>query len=116
MKFSDFSSSKFLSSKDVENPCKVTLWAFEVVEVKPGEIKPSVKFKEFDKPMLLNATNRKRIAAAFGNDSDNARGKQMVLYVDDNVTAPNGEIVSGLRLKALPKGVGNQEPGNDIPF
>jgi hypothetical protein len=81
------------------------------------------------KPLLLNSTNIKRAAAAFGSqDSDDWIGKKIVVYNDENVEF-GGQIMGGIRLRAYkpkppankPKSPVNVEGGvaamdDDIPF
>lgn len=114
MKFSDFVSTKYLGQNDIPKPQMVTIAGFSQVEVEPGKVKIAVKFREFDKPLLLNKTNTKRIQAAYGNDSDATVGKKLAIFVDENVTNTKGEIVGGVRIKAPPK---EEKPFDDnIPF
>ena len=65
------------------------------------EMRWLIKFKEFDKPMVLNPTNIQLAARACGSDStDDWKGKQVILYVDENVSF-GGKLVGGLRIKTL---------------
>lgn len=114
MKFSDFISSKYLGKNDVEKPTMFTIAGYSQVEVEPGKVKIAVKFRETDKPMLLNKTNTKRLQAAFGNDPEVSVGKKVAVFTDENVTDMKGNIVGGLRLKALPPE--KKELSDDIPF
>jgi hypothetical protein len=113
MKFSDFVQSKYLSKADVEKPTMFTIGGYSQVEVEPGKMKIAVKFREHDKPMLLNKTNTKRLQNAFGNDSAVSVGKKVAVYVDDDVTDMKGNIVGGLRLKVSRQDVENE---SQIPF
>lgn len=101
-KLSEMLPSKYIKQTDVEKPMIVTLKNVELTDVSPngaGEMKWVIEFKELPKPMVLNSTNIKRIAKAHGDDSDGWTGKQMVIYVDEDVEF-GGEIVGGLRLRA----------------
>ena len=63
----------------------------------------SIGFEKTPKRMVLNATNRKTLAAAFGSDTTNWIGKQVHIFVKDGIRNPaGGETVCGLRLKARP--------------
>jgi hypothetical protein len=101
----DLSRSKYLKTQDVPEPVIVTFQDADIANVaKEGDRKDErlvVKFKEFDKPMVFNATNMKRTAKALGSDdTDDWIGKKMVLYTDDEVEYA-GEIVGGLRVRAV---------------
>jgi len=50
------------------------------------------------KPMILNATNRKRLGAHFGNFIEDWAGKTVTIYVE-KVKAKGGEWTHGLRVK-----------------
>src|SRR5690242_14125679 len=103
MKISDMLPSKYIKQGDVPQPMLVTIRKLSQADVsqqnESEDLKWTVKFDELDKPMVLNSTNRKRTAKALGDDTDAWIGKQMVLYVDENVEF-GGEIVGGLRLRA----------------
>lgn len=63
----------------------------------------SIGFNDKPKRMVLNATNRKTLAACYGADTKNWIGKACHIFVKDGVRNPaGGETVCGLRLKAKP--------------
>jgi hypothetical protein len=64
----------------------------------------SLKFKGIPKQMILNATNRRTMSAAFGADTNVWRGKVVELYVQDGIRKPGkgGGTTTGLRIKAQP--------------
>lgn len=107
MNIKDLSKSKYLKTQDIPEPVLVTIKDIDMVNVaKEGERKderPVVSFKEYDKPMVFNATNLKRAAKALGSDeTDDWIGKKLVLYTDEDVEYA-GEIVGGLRVRAVKK-------------
>ncbi len=64
----------------------------------------AVKFVGKDKQMVLNATNRKALAGAFGADVRAWKGKHVALYVQDGVRKPGGakgETCKGLRIRIV---------------
>lgn len=86
------------------------------------EMKWAIKFMEFDKAMVLNATNLQIAAKVLGSkDTDQWKGKEIVLYTDPNVSFA-GQVVGGLRFrgeeKAPVKATGKsiQDLEDDIPF
>lgn len=131
-KIGEMIESKYLKQTDVEDEITVTVEKVGKANVaKKGdepEYKWLVRFKEFEKPMVLNSTNIKRLAKACeSDDTEGWTGKQVVLYVDPDVEFA-GNIVGGLRIRAKPKATGiRQEPSkttggrfddmsDDIPF
>lgn len=63
----------------------------------------SLRFDRSEKQMILNATNRKTLAAAFGADTKKWVGQEVVVYVLDGIRKPGGragETTTGLRLRA----------------
>jgi hypothetical protein len=124
--------SNYLKQSDFPEDYVVTVRSIErkniAMDGKPAEYKWLAKFAEFEKPMVLNSTNIQLMAKACGSDdTDDWAGKQVIVYVDENVSF-GGELVGGLRirkhkqsapaapLRAAPAraaaGVG---PGADVP-
>ena len=69
------------------------------MEGKPAEYKWVMFFVEFERPLVLNSTNIHAMEKACGSDdTDDWIGKEVVVYVDDNVSF-GGELVGGLRIK-----------------
>ena len=103
-------ASTFLASEDFIGLGDVPVTISGVFE-HHGETMQDGKKKDFfsigfnDKPkrMVLNATNRKTLAAAFGADTAKWVGKKVAVYVQSGVRNPaGGETVCGLRLRAKP--------------
>lgn len=122
--------SKYLKQADVDDEVVVT-----IAKVGKGNIakegdepdfKWMVRFEEFKKPMIINATNIKRLARACkSEETDEWVGKKVVLYVDHDVEFA-GNVVGGLRIKEYRNTTTRTVPGNgsngpagmddDIPF
>jgi len=103
-------ASKFLASEDFIGLGDVKVTISGIYE-NDNEVMQDGKKKDFfsigfnDKPkrMVLNATNRKTLAAAFGSDTRKWIGKEVHIFVKDGVRNPaGGETVCGLRIKAKP--------------
>src|ERR1044072_4762117 len=95
--------SKFLKGTDVPDPVIVTVKGVKQINVaredQEPEYKWAIKFAEFDKPMVLNATNIRIAEKYLGSDNtDNWIGKEIELHLDENVTFGN-ELVGGLRFR-----------------
>jgi len=125
MKITDMvpKDSRFLKKEDVLGETPVTVRGFKKVNVgsesEPDE-KVAIFFQEFEKPMILNTTNAQLLAMAVGDDSEAAKGKQVILWSDPTVSF-GGKLVGGLRLKPMPlQGTKMHQPGSfeedSIPF
>lgn len=103
-------ASVFLASEDFigMGDVKVTIsgvyeHADEVMQDGKKKSFFSIGFNDKPKRMVLNATNRKTLAAAFGAKTPEWIGKQCFIFVKDGIRNPaGGETVCGLRLKATP--------------
>lgn len=105
---SDMIESKYMKKGDLDDhdgEAVVTIVGVKRANIaredEAEEMKWLIKFKEFDKPMVLNSTNIQLIARATGSeDTDDWKGKQVILYVDENVSFA-GKLVGGLRIKGI---------------
>jgi hypothetical protein len=103
-------ASRFLASEDFIGLGEVELTITGIYEhadevMQDGKKKSffSIGFNDKPKRMVLNATNRKTLAACFGADTKNWIGKKVNLFVKDGIRNPaGGDTVCGLRLKAKP--------------
>jgi len=105
MKSSELSNSRFLKQEDIDGDVSATIDRVvkENVAVpgKPETKKGVIYFAELAKPMVLNATNRKRLERAYGYETDDWLGRKVIVYVDPEVDF-GGEVTGGLRLR-VPK-------------
>lgn len=102
-KTSEMIPSNYLKQSDFPEDYIVTVTKVErkniAMEGKQAEYKWLMSFKEFDKPMVLNSTNIHAMEKACGSDdTDHWIGKEVIVYVDENVSF-GGELVGGLRIK-----------------
>ena len=119
--------SKFLKQGDVPDPVIVTVLGVRQVNVaqdnEPPEMKWAIKFKEFERPMVLNSTNLHVAAKICGsNNTDDWTGKELILYTDPNVSF-GGQVVGGLRFRGQEKapvrkadGPGVENMDSDVPW
>lgn len=134
MKAGQMIESKYLKKEDLDGSEVIVTIAKigqgnVAMEDQPEELKWMVRFKEFKKPMVLNSTNIQLLTKALDTDeTDDWIGREVILYVDDNVSF-GGKLVGGIRIKsskpvAAPKRAG-AAPGpretfadmdSDIPF
>jgi hypothetical protein len=102
-KISEMLPSNYLKQTDFPEDYVVTVRAIErkniAMDGKPADYKWLAHYNEFEKPMVLNATNIQLMAKACGSDdTDDWIGKQVIVYVDENVSF-GGELVGGLRIR-----------------
>lgn len=113
MKLGDMIESKYLKQSDVDEETVVTVKALKKVNVarddEEAEYRWTVLFHEFPKPMVLNVTNLKRMGKALGDDTDDWIGNPVVLYVDPDIEF-GGNVVGGLRIKAVKHPTGKVKP------
>ena len=127
MKIGQMMESKFLKKEDVEQPKLVTIKGFSQANAgrdDAPDMKWTMSFREFDKPMVMNSTNLQLCAQALGGDeTDHWIGKQVVLYNDPSVQF-QGKLIGGIRIRAPKKrAAAVPEPApavedfdDDIPF
>jgi hypothetical protein len=109
-KVSEVYRSNYLQCQDISGGSRILriceAWE-EVVgndsEPKKKRLRIIVRFEEFPEfPMIFNTTNARNAAKILGDDTKKWIGKQLLVYVDNNVTF-GGKVVDGLRVKAPPK-------------
>lgn len=120
--------SKFLKQSDVGTGLLVTIQDCDQQNVaKEGadpELKWCLHFAEVEKPLVLNSTNIQLCAqVCLSKNTDEWKGKRIVLYTDPNVSF-GGKLVGGIRVRK-PKASAPPPPppvtdesldDSDIPF
>jgi hypothetical protein len=107
VKLSDYRGGSLLKCADLgrkEHLVQIELIGEEDVG---DERKLVARFEGKSKGLVLNDTNLEAIEAAFGPDSKDAIGGQVILYVDRDVRY-GGQKVGGVRIK-LPKSAAVKE-------
>ena len=102
-KISEMLPSNYLKQSDFPEDYIVTIREVSkkniAMDGKPADYKWLAQYSEFEKPMVLNSTNIQLMAKACGSeDTDDWIGKQVVVFVDENVSF-GGELVGGLRIR-----------------
>jgi hypothetical protein len=103
MKVSQMIDSKFLKKEDFPEDQICTIRGIKQENVgreDVPEMRWTLYFAEQKKPMVLNVTSIRVLESAFGDESDNWRGKKVTIYVDPNVSF-QGRVVGGLRLRPI---------------
>ena len=103
-KISQMVDSKYLKQADIEDDTIVTIakvgQANIAKEDSPVDMKWLIRFKEFDKPMVLNRTNIALLGNFCGDDTDDWLGKQVIVYNDESIQF-QGKVTGGLRFKRI---------------
>jgi len=96
----------WLASEDVGTDVELTVTIVDVelhrgVKFDAGRTEdkvPALRFKEIEKHMILNSTNRKFLVRMFGMDTKDWRNQRVAIFVDPDVKFA-GQKVNGLRLR-----------------
>lgn len=128
-----FNESNYLGKHDLEDAgdplgVNVTVEKLEAHEMRDGSNKLVCYFKEFEKPLILNKSNRTALADVSGTvEIEEMPGTEINLWHNPDIEF-KGERVGGLRLRAIrkPKRRGpsdrrgtdqsSQDPDDDIPW
>ncbi len=122
MKISNAFPSNYLRAADFEAPAKLVMTKVEIEPVADGEHKPILYFQGKDKGMVLNKINSNTISDAYGDDTEDWMGKELVLYA--TTTDYQGKTVPCIRVRK-PKPPGTTKPApkqsenpmdDEVPF
>jgi arabinogalactan endo-1,4-beta-galactosidase len=97
MRVSDAFPSEYLRAADLQGrQIKVVISHVEMRDV-GDDHKPAVFFQGKDKGCILNKTNANNIAAAYGDDTEDWTGKEVVLY--EAMVDFQGRSVPAIRIR-----------------
>lgn len=117
MKMSDAFPSRFMGKDDIKRETTLHIALVEMQNIGSAreiEEKPVIEWQEPDaKPFICNATNWETIADAYGPESDDWKGKALVIYLDPSIKFA-GKRVGGLRVKAAKPE--SHQPTKDVQF
>lgn len=127
MKYGEAFPSKYLSAADLGGrEVKLVIARYEIEEIgRDKQEKPVIYFTKAKKGMVLNKTNAKQIAHAYGDEMDAWEDKEIILFsmmvqfADDLVEAIRVKIPkSAVAPKAAPQTHDELSPplDDDIPF
>lgn len=103
-------NSKWLAASDLQgHEVKVQIQSVVVAEFDNGN-KPALMFFGKQKGMVLNRTNAKKLAAQYGDDMDNWKGKEIIIYPE--VVEFQGKPVDSIRCRPILP----QAAAGDAPF
>jgi hypothetical protein len=114
MHISQLKESNYLKKEDCDPPILVTIDHLSqkniAMEGESADMKHCLHFQEDIKPLILNSTNAQLIARAVGSEeTDEWKGKQVVLFNDPNVSF-KGELVGGIRVRAKRSKIAEELP------
>ena len=111
MKMSDAFPSNYLRCSDLQGrEHRLTMGLVKIEKLGQDE-KPVLYFLGKDKGCALNKTNGSVIAEAYGDESDEWQGKEIILYPDK--TQFQGQLVDCIRVRVP---VPAADAADDIPF
>lgn len=114
MQISSAFPSKYIRSHDLEGEEVKVIISNVVLEQVMDDQLPVMYFRGWQKGMVLNRGNGKTLALAFGEETDKWRGKEVILY--SVMTQFKGEPMQGLRVKASPKDIINDDFPDNLKF
>lgn len=100
-KVSEMVQSKYLRKEDIDDDTPATIKGVRLEDLGKEDSKEQrwvIYFKQLQKGMVLNVTTIRVLESAYGDDTDAWVGKQILLYVDPNVSF-QGRVVGGLRVR-----------------
>jgi hypothetical protein len=124
--FDDIYGSKYLSAADLHGEivdCKIG--KVEIVDLREKDGSTKQKFVAWlfgvDKPLILNKTNAQKLAASFGKDRTDWRGKPIQLYSEMTSLGKEGVRVRPLKPprkddQITTGGPPNKDMDDSIPF
>ena len=128
MKITEAFPSKYLSAPDLhQRDVKVVIARIEMEKIgRENDEKPVLYFTKSKKGLVLNKTNGKTIAAAYGDDTDQWEDREIILF--SMMVQFGDEMVDSIRVK-IPKPAVQPKPApqahseldpppldDDIPF
>jgi arabinogalactan endo-1,4-beta-galactosidase len=98
MKISSAFPSNYLKCSDLQDRNVKVLMDRVEMEDLGGDQKPILYFQGKDKGLVLNKTNSNNIAAAYGDDTEEWSGREIILY--PAMTDFQGKTVPCIRVRA----------------
>lgn len=107
--------SKYLKASDFEQPALLKMGRTEF-ETIGNDRKLILYFEGQEKGLALNKTNANTIAKIYGDDTDDWKGQEIVLF--EAMVDYKGETVAAIRVRAPKKkpAPAKQEMSDEIPF
>lgn len=111
MKISNAFPSKYMKAGDLnDRPALFVMNRVEIEDVGGEDKKPVLYFSKQQKGLVLNRTNSKVISLAYGDDTDDWEGKEIVLF--PAMVEFKGDTVEAIRVR---KPKNRPEPAQAAP-
>jgi len=108
MKISEAFPSNYLRAADLGNNMpKVVISHVAMEELGDGH-KPVVYFQNKEKGLVLNKTNSALISVAYGDDTEDWAGREIILY--STPVSFQGRMVDAIRVRLVPTAKPNRAP------
>lgn len=112
---SELFPSRYIKAADLKDHEVEVKMDFVEMQVFDDGDKPGLFFEGREKALILNLTNTKRIASAYGDDTAEWHSQPIILYPD--VTEFQGRTVPCIRVRIpVPPATVGDEGEDDIPF
>lgn len=112
MKISETFPSKYLSAADLQGREPKVIMANVEMEKLGNDMKPVLYFKGKEKGLCLNKTNGNTIASAYGDDTEDWFGREIVLF--QVITDYQGKTTPAIRVR-IPTARDNKSTAPAIP-
>jgi hypothetical protein len=116
MRISSAFPSKYLKAADLHGKHVTVVLSHVTMETIGDDERPVLYFKGKDKGLVLNKTNANTIADAFGDDTQDWRDGEILLF--ETSVEFQGKMMPGIRCRLPPRKPESQPPEIDdgIPF
>lgn len=91
--------SKYVSAADLKGESKIVTMTVVETEKIGEDQKPVLYFRGTDKGLVLNKTNASKIAEIYGDDTEDWRDQQVVLF--PTMTDYQGKSVEAVRVRQI---------------
>jgi hypothetical protein len=116
MRISAAFPSKYLKASDLQGRQVTVVMSHVTMETIGDDERPVLYFKGKDKGLALNKTNANTIADAFGDDTQDWRDGEILLF--ETSVEFQGKMTPGIRCRVPPRKPEPKSPeiGDEIPF
>jgi len=94
-------SDNYLGGSHIDGEQALTIKEVYAEELRDGNVKLCIAWREDFLPWLLNKTNTRRLQNMFDKDTDSWLGKEITVWFDPEVEYM-GDVTGGLRVRVPP--------------
>lgn len=116
MKISSAFPTKYLKATDLQGKQATVLMSHVAMETIGDDERPVLYFRGKEKGLVLNKTNGNAIAHVFGDDTENWRDGEIVLF--ETMVDFQGKAMAAIRCRVLPRkpDLVAAEIDDEVPF